>query len=313
MNLTHLKYAIEVEKTKSITKAAENLFMGQPNLSRAIKELEQNIGIQIFIRTSRGVIPTLQGKEFLDYAKNILEQVEKMESLYHQKQNNKLLFSISCPAAGYISYAFIKIMEMLDLSKAIEFNFTEADSMDVISNVLENNYSLGILRYPVTQEKYFKNVLAEKKLSMRLIWEFQYRVLMSNAHPLAHKTAITYTDLSNYAEVAYRDLKIPSLPTHEIKQTDHHDIINKRIRVAGIGNMYNMISTVPTTFMWDSATPSEFIDRYALVEKNCMEATKKYKDILVYRNDYHFNQLDKMFVEELEKAKNEALYKKSSK
>jgi len=309
MNLTHLKYALEVEKTKSITKAAENLFMGQPNLSRAIRELEQTIGIQIFKRTSKGVIPTIQGKEFLGCAKNILEQVEKIESLYHPVQNDRLSFNLSCPASGYISYALYKMMEKCDLSKAIEFNFTEADNMDTINNVFENGYNLGIIRYPSSQEKHFKNILEGKKLSMKQIWEFQYKVLMSNIHPLADKKDITYSDLSSFIEVTHRDLYVPSHKTCEIKQTDSHDIINKRIIVSGIGSRFILISTVPTAFTWDSVSPSEFINRYALVERSCKEATKKYVDVLIYRNDYQFSELDNMFLEELEMAKNEALHK----
>ncbi|HHW48689.1 MAG TPA: LysR family transcriptional regulator [Clostridiaceae bacterium] len=309
MNLIHLKYAIEVEKTRSITKAAENLFMGQPNLSRAIRELEQNIGIQIFKRTSRGVIPTAQGKEFLGYAKNILEQVEKIESLYHPAQSDKLLFSVSCPSAGYIAYAFIKTAEKLDLSKAIEFNFTEAGNMDVIKNVSEGNCGLGILRYPSSQEKHIIKMLAERKLSMKPIWEFQYQVLMSDSNPLAHKMDITCTDLKDFVEIANGDLNIPSLQNPDIKQANHHDIINRRISVTGIGSLFNLVSTIPNTFMWDSANPSEFINRYSLVEKSCKEATMKYRDILIFKNDYQFSKLDKMFVEELENAKNEALYK----
>ena len=82
MNLQHLKYAVEVEKTGSITQAAENLYMGQPNLSKAIKELEGTLGVILFKRTSKGVLPTAQGKEFLRYAKSILDQVERMEELY---------------------------------------------------------------------------------------------------------------------------------------------------------------------------------------------------------------------------------------
>ena len=65
MNIAHLKYAVEVEKTASITKAGENLFMGQPNLSRGIKELEETLGVKIFKRTSKGIVPTPQGEEFL--------------------------------------------------------------------------------------------------------------------------------------------------------------------------------------------------------------------------------------------------------
>ena len=82
MNTQHFKYALEVEKTGSITKAAENLFMGQPNLSKSIKELEDTLGIEIFKRTSRGVVPTDKGQEFLRYAKNILSQIEEMQSIF---------------------------------------------------------------------------------------------------------------------------------------------------------------------------------------------------------------------------------------
>ena len=79
MNIIHLKYAVEIEKTRSISKAAENLFMAQPNLSRAIKELEESIGIAIFNRTPKGITVTPDGEEFLHHARKILRQVEEME------------------------------------------------------------------------------------------------------------------------------------------------------------------------------------------------------------------------------------------
>ena len=81
MNTQHLKYAVEVERTGSITQAADNLYMAQPNLSKAIKELEDTLGISIFRRTSKGVVPTEKGAEFLVYAKRILTQLEKVEAL----------------------------------------------------------------------------------------------------------------------------------------------------------------------------------------------------------------------------------------
>ncbi len=93
MNLQHLKYAVEVEKTGSITQAAENLYMGQPNLSKAIKELEGTLGVAIFKRTSKGVLPTAQGKEFLRYAKSILDQVERMQKLEQTRLEEDLDYS----------------------------------------------------------------------------------------------------------------------------------------------------------------------------------------------------------------------------
>ena len=80
MNILHLKYALEIDKYKSINKAAEMLFMSQPNLSRALKELEDDLGISIFKRTSKGMDTTMQGEEFLSYAKKILAQIDEVEN-----------------------------------------------------------------------------------------------------------------------------------------------------------------------------------------------------------------------------------------
>ena len=83
-NIQHLKYAVEVEKMGSISRAAENLYMSQPHLSKAIKALEDSLDIALFNRTPAGMVPTKKGREFLIYAKSILAQVEEMESLYKQ-------------------------------------------------------------------------------------------------------------------------------------------------------------------------------------------------------------------------------------
>ena len=82
MNLVHLKYAVEVARCGSINKAAENLYMGQPNLSRAIKELENSLGITIFQRSSKGMVLTPEGEGFIAYAQKILRQVDEIEELY---------------------------------------------------------------------------------------------------------------------------------------------------------------------------------------------------------------------------------------
>ena len=96
--------------------------MGQPNLSRAIKELEETLGIVIFNRTSKGIIPSEQGKEFLGYAKSILQQVDEMESLYNTPQIEKQVFNVALPRASYISQAFSKMVKSISLDKG-SYNF----------------------------------------------------------------------------------------------------------------------------------------------------------------------------------------------
>lgn len=154
MNISHLKYAVEVEKTRSISKAAENLLMSQPNLSRAIKELEKSIGVTLFNRTSKGMTPTPQGEEFLQYAKKILIQIYELEAMYKNRKNDKQTFSISVPRASYITYAFTEFVKSIDTKKQIEIFYKETNARCAINNILQADYKLGIIRYQTIFEEY---------------------------------------------------------------------------------------------------------------------------------------------------------------
>ncbi|WP_428898359.1 DNA-binding transcriptional regulator [Parelusimicrobium proximum] len=300
----HLKYAVEVDKTRSISKAAENMFMGQPNLSRAIKELEKIIGITIFKRTSKGIVPTPQGEEFLQYAKKILSEVEAVSSLYKDAKTDKQTFSISVPRASYVSCAFTEFAKSIDLAKPAEIFYKETNSMRAISNILQADYKLGIIRYQDIFEQYFKTMLYEKGLSSELVREFSYKVLVSKDHALADKKDIKVSDLEKYIEVAHGDPYVPSLPMVDVKKAELSEFINKRIYVFERASQFDILSGVKDTFMWVSPMPKKILDRYGLVEKTSSFNKKKYKDVLIYRKGYRFTELDEKFLSELNKAKN---------
>jgi len=305
MNLLHLKYAVEVERARSITKAAENLYMVQPNLSRAIKELEESIGITIFRRTSKGIVPTPQGEEFLSYARNILEQVEEIESLYKKDDKEKITFNISIPRASYITHAFIKLVAGMDLSKDMEINYKETNSLRAINNIVQGNYTLGIIRYQVGFEDYFETMLKEKHLKGETIWEFEYLALMSAAHPLAKRKKIQYSDLRDSIEIAHGDPYVPSMPLTEVKKTEFSDLINKRIFVYERGSQFDLLCDIPKTYIWVSPIPAELIARYDLVQRRCSDAKRKYRDVLIYADNYKLTNLEEQFVKELHKVKDE--------
>lgn len=305
MNLLHLKYAVEVEKTRSITKAAENLYMGQPNLSRAIKELEETLGIVLFKRTSKGMMPTERGEEFLSYAKSILEQIDEIESLYKHDKQEKQFFAISIPRASYITHAFTRMVRTLCLDEPIEMYYKETNSMRAVNNLLQENYTLGIIRYQTVQEPYFLKMLEEKELKAELIWEFSYLALMSADHPLAEKAQITYDDLRDSIEIAHGDYYVPSLPLSEVRQMELTPITTKRIFVYERGSQFDLLSDVPSTYMWVSPIPAELIRRNGLVQRRCKEANRLYRDMLIYKKGYKFSELDKQFIEELKRSRDE--------
>lgn len=305
MNLLHLKYAVEVEKTGSINKAAENLYMNQPNLSRAIKELENSIGITIFERSARGMSITAEGEEFLRYAKKILSQVDEIESIKKKPSLRAQRFSISVPRASYISDAFSAFSNKIDSRYPAEIFYKETNSLRAINNILHADYKLGIIRYASGFDKYFKDLLSEKGLACELITEFNYKLVMSKKHKLAQKSSIKIEDLTEFIEIAHADPYVPSLPFAQVKREELPDNIKRRIFVYERASQFEILSKNTDTFMWVSPLPEQILERFDLVQKTCEENKKVYKDMLIYRNDYVLTKLDSDFITELCRAKRE--------
>ena len=304
MNLLHLKYAVEIAETSSMTKAAENLYTSQPNLSRAIRELESTLGITIFNRTPKGIYPTPEGDEFLGYARKILSQVDAVEEMYRGEKKKVQSFSISVPRASYIACAFTEFTKQLDTQMPAEIFYKETNSMRAITNILNNDYKLGILRYQSAYENNFRTMLEEKGLSGETIAEFSYELMMSKQHPLADKE-IALDDLNIYTEIAHADPFVPSMPHSTVKKNEISDKVDKHIFVFERASQMDILSEMTSSFMWVSPVPQPLLDRYGLITKPCRENTKTYKDVLIYKKDYKFSPLDDMFINELLKIKNQ--------
>ena len=307
MNLLHMKYAVEIAETNSINKAADKLYVGQSALSRAIKELESNLGVTLFKRSAKGMFLTPDGEVFVRYAKAVLKQVDNIEKMFSDRTARKKKFSISVPRASYISDAFAKFSKLIDKGSEIEVFYKETNSMRAIKNILNEDYKLGIVRYAGDYDKYYKSMMDEKGLVYELITEFRYVVLMNENSPLATKNEIVYDDLSDYIEIAHADEYVPSLTFAEFKKEELQDNCDRHIFVFERGSQFELLAENPETFMWVSPVPKSLLKRYGLVQLSCNENKRVYKDVLIHRRDYTLSELDDMFIEELVKAKRETL------
>lgn len=306
MNILHLKYAVETAKAGSLSKAAEALYMNQPNLSRAIKDLETSLGITIFDRSSKGIGVTPEGEEFLGYARKILRQIDEVEAIYKSGVVARQRFSISVPRSSYISEAFAQFSKELTGERA-EIFYKETNAMRVIRNILSSDYKLGILRYAVNYDKYFKEMLDEKGLTGELVTEFRYVLVMNRQHPLAQKESIAMADLKPYIEIAHADPYVPSLPMSEVKKEELPEDSERRIFVFERASQFDLLSENDETYMWVSPIPDKLLKRYDLVQRPCADNHKLYRDLLIHRRDYHLTDLDRAFITELCKAKRQYL------
>ncbi len=299
MNLTHLRYMVEVERHGSITKAAAALYMGQPNLSKAIKEMELEIGIPIFKRSAKGVVPTEKGQEFLQYAKAIIVQMDKMEELYKESGDSRIDFQLMLPRASYITYAFTEFMNKLPKTELVDVKFKETNSLEAINAVIECECTLAIIRYELGMEDFFTSLLNEKNLKSQEVWTYDYVVLMSEKSPLASARSVTEEELEDYIEILHGDTAVPNVSAALQKKNSRMKSHKRHIYVFERGSQFDILSSVPNTFMYVSPLPDEILKRYRLVQKPCAGVKRTNRDTLIYQSSYRLSKTDQMFLDVL--------------
>lgn len=300
MNTTYLNYALEIERVGSISQAAQNLYMAQPNLSKAIRELEKELGFTIFKRTAKGVRPTEAGTEFLYHARQIMEQVSAVERISQRIGTDKLKYKISIPRGSYIVDGFTSFLSELELEKGMEVTINETNALGTISNVADRGYNLGIIRYQMLDETHYLTMLKNNHLTYETIWEFEYVLVMSKNHPLANKETITPEDLSEYTKITHGDIELPHVRciNHEVEMTPRNVIY-----VYERGSQFDLLTNVPTTYMWVSPIPQKLLDKLQLVQRICRAEDNLYKDVMIFREDYHITEHDRLFQKKIYESK----------
>lgn len=280
MNTLYLKYAVEVERTGSISQAAENLFMAQPNLSKAIKELESDLGIEIFERSSRGVRLTPNGEEFLKYAENVLEQLEKMEGLSKKHISDDSSISICIPY-GCLSDKLIQLFN--DARKSFGITLSEADTLQAIENVSDGNFKFGIIRYKTAFDEIFADYLAEKKIES-VKWRKTDGVIL-----FSEKSTL---DLRSMNELFYTDCSFPNGNVNK-KSKPHKTIVH------GSG-AFEALSQCSDMYVRCAPISAETLARFGLSQRTNPE--ENYTERLIYRKGYKLSKSDNKYIEQLHAA-----------
>ncbi|MDO5559014.1 MAG: LysR family transcriptional regulator [Oscillospiraceae bacterium] len=300
MNTLHLKYAVEVEKTNSITQAADNLFMAQPNLSKAIKELEDNLGFCIFERTSKGVIPTQKGARFLVYAKNILDIIDKMSTLSDPDITDSQNFSISLPRSSYIWDCINSFADSFDYDKSINMNIKEANALETIDDVTNGKFDLGIIRFRCEYRKYFEDYLDNKNISYDMLIKSPYYIITSSSSDFADNKSMTLRELRDFTRITYGDNSIPYIPSAEQIKLDSSISGSKSVFVYDRASQTEMLEIIKNSYVISGLMSDEILRRHSLCSVLLSESDVNYYDLFIYRKKYQFSDVDTEFKKELD-------------
>ncbi|MCR5806923.1 MAG: LysR family transcriptional regulator [Oscillospiraceae bacterium] len=197
MTLQQIKYALVIAEAGSLNRAAEILYISQPSLSSAVRELESDTGITIFMRTSRGVTPTAEGEEFLSYARQVYQQYELLTDRYTGKGSHKRRFGVSAQHYSFAVDAFVKTVKQYDTLK-FEFALRETKTMDVIADVGSSKSEIGIIYKSSYNEKVIDKMLKVNDLEFTSLIRCRAYVYVWKDHPLAGEKSISFEQLLDY-------------------------------------------------------------------------------------------------------------------
>ena len=202
MKFTQLKYIVEVAETGTISKAAENLYLSQPSLTAAIKELESEFDITIFSRTNKGVVLTKEGEEFLGYARQVIGQIELMEERYKGNTTVRHQFCVSAQHYSFAVESFVKLIREYG-GDEYDFRIRETQTYEIIEDVAKLKSDVGVLYLNRFNETVIRKLLRENDLSFNRLFTARPHVFVDAGNPLAQKKIITLDDLAPYPRLSY--------------------------------------------------------------------------------------------------------------
>lgn len=202
MTLQQLKYAITVADHQSMNEAAKELFISQPSLSNAMKELEKEIGISIFTRSNKGITISSDGAEFLGYARQVVEQASLLEEKYLGKRPAKIKFSVSTQHYSFAVNAFVDLISEYD-SEYYDFMLRETRTYEIIEDVKKLTSEVGILYLNEFNRKVILKMLKENNLEFQELFTAKPHVFIGRNNPLAEKKIITLEDLEDYPFLSF--------------------------------------------------------------------------------------------------------------
>lgn len=243
MTLLQLKYIVKIVECGSMNEASHELYISQPALSSSVKDLERELGIEIFTRSSQGIALTVEGAEFLKYARQVLDQADLLEERYRNVKQRRQLCSVATQHYMFAVEAFVEMIKSLN-SEEYEFSIRETRTKTIINQVADMRADLGLLYISDYNKDVIGKMLREKHLEFHPLFRAKLHVFISKTNPLANKTSLTLEDLKPYPFIQYEqgengsfffteEAVWPDHPPKKINVTDRATILNFIIGLNG--------------------------------------------------------------------------------
>ncbi|MFU2163952.1 LysR family transcriptional regulator [Streptococcus pluranimalium] len=202
MRIQQLHYIIKIVETGSMNEAAKKLYITQPSLSNAVRDLEQEVGITIFLRNPKGITLTKDGMEFLSYARQVVEQMSLLEERYQNPSIQRELFSVSSQHYAFVVNAFVSLLKKTDMTK-YELFLRETRTYEIIDDVKNFRSEIGVLFLNSYNRDVLTKMFDDHHLVATNLFSTRPHIFVSKDNPLANKTIISIEDLEPFPYLSY--------------------------------------------------------------------------------------------------------------
>ena len=202
VTLQQLHYFIEVAAEGSISAAADLLYISQPTMSAAMKDLETRVGRSLLLRSARGVTLTTDGAEFLGYARQVTEQVALLEQRYLDRPPSRRLLGVSAQHYSFVIDAFVRMVKSSGAAE-YEFSLRETRTWDIIEDVRTLRSELGILYRNDFNRNVIDKLLRDSGLAFHPLFLAEPHIFISRKNPLAARERITLADLADSPRLTF--------------------------------------------------------------------------------------------------------------
>ncbi len=298
MKIQQLEYIIAIAQAGSITAAARNLYQAQPNISIALKDLESEIGMQIFWRTPNGMVLTPEGEAFLMRAKDIVESMHSLESDYTNRSENGISLKIAVSRSSYISSAVGAWVNALDRSDCVKITLRTLNTNNVIDDVNSGKADIGFIRLPEPRLEIYDEQLKNRKLMYRQLIKFKLKLLVNSDSPLAEYDVIPMDELKKYTEIGHGDDELSAAGRAFINPEYDPPSDMNRISTQEMGSKIVLLEQLPNAYMWAPPTTMDLIlSENRLVLRESDYPNIDICDLLIFKKSAETNRVMKAFVD----------------
>lgn len=293
MDYNLLKYIIVVDKHQSISKAADELFLTQPNISKAIQTVEKEIGFQIFARTSRGVTTTQEGKEFIKKAVKIVKNFDDFTKEFTTTTQQIFSMNIAHPKDVYFQNKIIEMAEKFNKGKDININISEGTTEEIIEMILKEEINCGVICVNEHDLAYYRKLLILNNLDFTTKKALKLKVTFHSSNPLSKETFIDKTILANQTLITTN-----TNDYYKFYNEKYHLVLSQNVIKLNVSlNQLAILKEVPNSYLLSLQLSDEMLELFDCKSTDLDYGIGDWITLAVYKKSAVLTELEKQFLE----------------